>query len=128
MGQGRFSDPVIQAWIDEIAAKTLWGAIFHQNPLTNDPLASEVSGPSYTRPSCPMSRSAYNLLVSLDLLDWPSLPAGTHIAWAGAFDADVNGTLQFAAPLDVAVDLLSGGPFTLPAGELVAGLDVSTGP
>lgn len=125
---GRFSDYQITRWIDEIAALEAFGAVFYTNPLTVDPLSAEVTGPAYHRPPATLSRTSYHLLTSLDDWIWPSLPPGTHLAWAGIFDADTNGNLIAAAPLPTAIDLLSGGPFTLPAGEFVCGHDVSVGP
>lgn len=128
MSWGRFSDDIVQAWIDEIAAKTLYGALFYANPLVTDPLTVEVVGGGYVRPLMPTTRSAFNLLVNTPLLVWHNLSPGTHIAWVGAFDSPTGGTLQAAALLDTAVDLLSGGTWTLDAEQFAMGLDVATGP
>jgi hypothetical protein len=125
---GRFSDFVITGWIDELETMDLFAALCATNPLVGDPLAAELAGGDYHRQDLLITREAFNLWSNTELIYWLELPPGTHIAWIAAFDANINGHLVAAAPLDDPIDLAAGGAFPLDPGDFAFGLDVAVGP
>lgn len=103
----------------------MWFAAFSANPLTApDPLTVEVLGATIVRPQAAWAAFGLTGLVNSADVEFLALPAGSHLAAVGLFDAEVNGTLMAADTLDTPLDFPVGGAWVLPAGEYFLGFDL----
>lgn len=121
---GRFSPGVLQGWMDQLYAKTIYLAAFSASPFGGSPLAVEIVGGSYARLRGTFVRtSSVSMTLNADVI-FRSLVPGTTIYAVGGFDALTNGNFLFGDLLENPRTFPTGGTYTVEAGELVLGLQI----
>lgn len=103
----------------------MWFALFNADALVApDPLTIEIGSGAYTRPAAAWTNYGTTGLVCVDIV-FHAIPASSHIACVGLFDAETNGNLLAADSLDTPVDMPLGGTWEIPAGEYFLGFDLT---
>lgn len=121
-----WSPEILTEWVDQMAAKEKWMALFHADPLSVVyPAAVEVVGVTYSRQESLWLRAGATILELEDGLVWESLPPGTVVAAVGAFeDAFDSDSFLFRDMLPEPITYHGGGTYVLPAGEFTIGFDL----
>lgn len=122
--QGRFAPYLVRQWMDQVAAKDKYLALFASDPLIGNPYAAEIVGGIYARELSVWTRTSDFAMTLTEGIVWRSLVPGTVVRAVGAFDASFNGNLLFRSLLPATIEYPAGGTYPLPAGEYVIGLDV----
>lgn len=130
---GRFSKYQTARWMDTLASRTLYMALFTSDPYAvSNPLTVELLGTSITRqPSTWERTSPYSLELRNDIFFY-AIPSETSIVAIGAFDAAINGNLIFRDLMSSdgkrsnPIYYATGGTYGIAVGEMVIGLDIPT--
>lgn len=132
--KGRFSKYQTSAWMDDLASRSLYMALFTQDPYAvTNPLSVELVGTSINRQPSEWKRtSSFSLELNNDVF-FAAIPPETSLVAIGAFDAPINGNLIFRDLIDAAGNgrgeplyLPTGGTFGIAAGDMVIGLDIAS--
>jgi len=127
MPAGRIAPWVTQAWLHGPQLPPLdkiptWAALVSSDPfLLSDPLAVEVLGDAYRRPSFPM-QWVDQVIRNASALGWTVGPM-SRIGGIAGFDAPFNGRILWYTPLPDALDYPVGGSVSFPAREIYLGVD-----
>lgn len=124
-GQGGVSSYQAGQWIAGLLDVPLYVALAASNPLFGDPLAIEFIGGSYARQLGTFVSSGPTSVQSIAQVQFHGLPLDSVVAGVMVFDAPRNGNLVAAYAYDAPVQLGTGGKYTVAAGELEIGVDVS---
>jgi hypothetical protein len=115
-------------WIDDLAAREHYGALFSADPFgVGTPTSVELAGALYTRQDTTglWTRSGPALLTLSTAVVWRNLAPGAVVAAVGFMDTAFGaGGLLHRALVDPPGSYPSGGTFLLPAGEYGVGLDL----
>lgn len=112
----RVTDHLAQMMMGVLLSADCYVSLHTDDPIPDDPTASEVSGASYYRAPViwvPQGRG----LASSDVLSWGVLDT-TSIAALGVFDAETGGNLLLSAVMQTPLGVYSRGRYELPAGGL----------
>lgn len=128
---GRFSSYQVSLWLDDLAARTIYLALFTADPFTvSDPLTVELTSTSVAREESVWERtSPYSLELANDVF-FQAIPPETTLVALGGFDAEVNGNLLFrdlmsySGQVGQPLHMLTGGSFSIATGEMVIGMDI----
>ena len=132
--RGRFSTYQASAWLDALASRPLYMALFTQDPYAvTNPLSAELIGTSINRQPSEWTRtSSFSLELNNDVF-FAAIPPETSLVAIGAFDAPINGNIIFRDIIDATGDgrgeplhLPTGGTFGIAAGDMVIGLDIAS--
>ena len=130
---GRFSSYQIARWMDSLASRTMYMALFTSDPYAvSNPLTAELVGTSVSRqPSSWERTSPYSLELRNDVF-FHAIPPETTVVAIGAYNAAVNGQLIFRdlmsdnGRVSTPLYFSTGGSYGIAAGEMVIGLDIPT--
>lgn len=111
-------DPLANQWAALLLEQSCFAALHYAYPSPDDPEASEVSGPTYSRPPLTwMYASGSRLLTNAYDLSWLNLDEVTLIG-VGVWSAATSGDLLLFAQLDDPVVVSDRGSHQLGAGVL----------
>lgn len=122
MSTGTFSTYLTSGWVDELAAKTIFLALFSADPAgSSNPAALEIIGGVYARQDTLWTRTSPSLLTLNEDAIFRNLPPGAAVAAVGGFDAAFNGNLLFSDVLAEPLSFPVGGTYIVPAGQYAVG-------
>lgn len=104
-------------WLDLLRAQTCYASLHFEIPSLDNPLASEVDGPSYVRSELTWEYGSARALRNIQLLSWMNLSLVT-IEAIGVWDETTNGDLLVTAVLDDPITIPNLGSWELSPGLL----------
>lgn len=111
-------DALAAQWAGLLAGTPCYAGLHYNFPSTDDPLSSEVTGPSYTRASMSWSYTTSDrILVNSQEMSWVNLDQVTLIG-VGVWDDPVAGDLLLFAQLDTPYVVKDRSSYQVPAGTL----------